>query len=64
MAEPTARIDAAHSFREPEGNSISGRAKEKSRPRPKPARQSAAPEVVEDATDADDSEQHQLDTLA
>lgn len=67
MAEPTSRIEAANSFREPEGQPGSGRNREKARPRVKPVRIAAEPADLPESAESDevdDRDQHQLDTLA
>lgn len=64
MTEPTARIDAVHSFREPEGSLISGQPKEKQKRHPKPPRNTELLKSAEDEVESDGQEHHQLDTLA
>jgi hypothetical protein len=61
MADPTSRIEPASSYREPESNMPPGTKKEKQRPR---FRAPAVPGETSAADERDDSEKHQLDTMA
>jgi len=60
MAEPTSRIEAAHSFPGSEERVAFGRSKEK----PRPHKTGPRPEVPIDADESEDQERHELDTLA
>jgi len=63
MADPTLRIEAANSFREPDGGP--GARLVRTKPRPKPSKQSSESiaALESDASD-DDSGEHELDTVA
>jgi hypothetical protein len=64
MADAASRIEPVTSFREPEGGTGSGRTKEKARARPKPAVVGAGQEHLVESIEPDESEKHDLDTLA
>jgi hypothetical protein len=61
MAEPTARIDPASSYREPDADTASRRNRDKPRAKAKPPEDLAE---VAGADELDDQEKHTLDTLA
>ena len=61
MAEPASRIESATSYREPEGNKPSLAARERLRPK---AKAMGASRERPETEELDDSEKHELDTLA
>jgi hypothetical protein len=60
MAEPTYRIEAAASYREPESQTPRAAAKQKPRPNSSHPNSTTVPAVAE----PDDQDKHELDTLA
>jgi len=64
MAEPSARIEATTSCREPEGQPSPARPREKERQRPKNARPPIEMADLSDPDELDDLEEHTLDTVA
>jgi hypothetical protein len=61
MAEPAARIESASSYREPDADKPSPAARQKRRPKAKAV---GASRDRSEPDELDDSEKHQLDTLA